>query len=332
MKKILVLGAGGFIGNALVNRLVSQGHFVRGVDIKTPEFTNSPAQEFVLGDLRDRVFVCKFLQLNDGQLFDEIYHMAADMGGADFVFTGKNDADILTNSMQITINVLSEQKNLNTNLNINKTKIFYASSACIYPEHNQLESDNPDCRESTAYPANPDSNYGWEKIFGERIFLAYAKNYNIPVRIARYHNVYGAGSTYQGGREKAPAALCRKVLTSDGNIEIYGDGNQTRSFLYIDDAIDATLALMESNYSDPINIGSEEMISINDFVDIIAGIERKQLNKIHQPGPLGVRGRNSNNDVIRSVLHWEPKISLREGITRTYLFIQQELQKRANSV
>lgn len=325
MKNILVLGAGGFIGNALVERLVAEGNFVRGVDKRLPKFNMSAAQDFIVGDLRDNGFVQDCLMINNST-FDEIYHMAADMGGADFVFTGNNDADILTNSMLMTINILSVQANYNKFFSINQTKMFYSSSACIYPEHNQLNPDTPDCREDTAYPANPDSNYGWEKIFGERIFLAYAKNYNIPVRIARYHNVYGVGSEFQGGREKAPAALSRKVLTSGGDIEIYGNGLQTRSFLYIDDAVDATIKLMQSEFSLPINIGSEEMISINDFVKMIASIENKQIAITHKlSGPIGVQGRNSNNDLIRQVLNWEPKISLREGIEKTYYFIKNQL-------
>lgn len=325
MKNILVLGAGGFIGNAIVTKLVSQGHFVRGVDIKPPKFHKSPAQEFIIGDLRNKDFVKDILQINSS-VFDEIFHMAADMGGAEYIFTGDNDADILTNSLTMTLNVLRSQVELNKNLSINKTKILYASSACVYPEHNQLDPNTPDCREETVYPAHPDSDYGWEKLFGEIIVAAYNRNYKIPVRIARFHNVYGAGSEFDGGKEKAPAALCRKVLTSNGNILIYGNGEQTRSFIYIDDAVEGTLRLMNSDFNEPINIGSEEMISINDFVDMIANIENKQITKHHKlDGPIGVQGRNSNNDLIRKVLNWEPKISLKEGITKTYYFIKQQL-------
>lgn len=323
MKNILVLGAGGFIGNALVTRLVSEGHYVRGVDLREPKFNKSLAQEFIITDLRYRSNVKKVLEMVNNT-FDEIYHMAADMGGADFVFTGDNDADILSNSMNITINLLREQTQLNSKLKVNKTKILYASSACVYPEHNQLDPDNPDCREVTVYPANPDSDYGWEKLFGERIFQAYNRNYHIPIRIARYHNVYGPGSEYDGGREKAPAALCRKVLTSNDNIQIYGDGSQTRSFLYIDDAVEASLRLMASDYSLPMNIGSEEMTSINNFVDMIASIENKVLTKVYKlNGPLGVRGRNSNNDLMRQILNWEPPTNLLNGITQTYHFIKK---------
>lgn len=323
MKRILVLGAGGFIGNAVVNKLVEQGNFVRGIDLKQPKFNKSAAQEFEITDLRYRSNVKRVLEFYNNT-FDEVYHFAADMGGAEFIFTGDNDADIMSNSMNITINVLREQAQLNAKLKVNKTKILYASSACVYPEHNQLDPNNPNCREDTAYPANPDSDYGWEKLFGERIFAAYNRNYHIPVRIARYHNVYGVGSEFEGGREKAPAALCRKVLTSNNTIQIFGDGNQTRSFIYIDDAVEATLRLMASDYNLPMNIGSEEMISINDFVDMIADIENKMLTKVYKlDGPLGVRGRNSNNDLMRSVLNWEPTTTLKNGITQTYHFIKK---------
>lgn len=325
MKKILVLGAGGFIGNALVTRLASDGHFIRAVDVKHPEFNKSAASEFVLGDLRDINTVKKVIEI-DNEAFDEIYHLAADMGGADYIFIGKHDADIISNSIMITVNLLSEQAKLNTKIGSNKTKIFYSSSACVYPQYNQNDPENPDCKEDTVYPANPDSDYGFEKLFSERLFKAYHRNHSIPIRIARYHNVYGPQSVYAGGREKAPAALCRKVLQSDGSILIYGDGKQTRSFLYIDDAIDATLLLMQSDYSEPINIGSEEMISINDFVDLISSIENKSINKIHKlDGPIGVLGRNSNNDLIKKVLGWSPKVSLKMGITNTYFFIKSKL-------
>lgn len=329
-KNILVLGAGGFIGNAIVTYLVNQGYFVRGVDIKPNKFSKSLAHEFILGDLRDKKFVSEILTINDLP-FDEVYHFAADMGGAEFIFTGLNDADILTNSSTMTLNILSEQVLLNKKLNRNQTKFFYASSACVYPEHNQLDPDNPDCREDTVYPASPDSNYGWEKIFGERLFQAYNKNYNIPIAIARYHNVYGPGSEYDGGREKAPAALCRKVLQGTNYIEIYGDGTQTRSFLYIDDAVNATIRLMDSNFNMPINIGSEEIISINAFIDLISSIENKHIEKKYKlDAPIGVKGRNSNNDLIRQILNWEPKVRLSEGITQTYHFIKEQLNKRAN--
>lgn len=326
MKNILVLGAGGFIGNALVSRLINQGHYVRGVDIKHPDFNNSAANEFLLLDLRDVDKTKMAITINE-DCFDEIYHLAADMGGADYIFTGKHDADIISNSITITVNLLTEQVKLNQELGKNKTKIFYSSSACVYPQHNQTDPENPDCKEDSVYPANPDSDYGFEKLFSERLFKAYARNYNIPIRIARYHNVYGPLSAYDGGREKAPAALCRKVLQAQSDIVIYGDGNQTRSFLYIEDALDATLLLMDSDYADAINIGSEEMISINDFVDMIMSIEGKSLNKIHQlSGPTGVRGRTSNNDLIKKTLDWTPKVTLKEGITNTYIFIKSQIK------
>jgi nucleoside-diphosphate-sugar epimerase len=324
--KILVIGAGGFIGNAIVTRLISQGHYVRGVDIKEPAFQKSLAQEFLKLDCRNYNNVENIIRTNDGDTFDQVFHLAADMGGADYIFTGLKDADIMSNSLILTINILRAQAKLNKELGKNKTKMFYASSACVYPEHNQLTPDNPNCKEDTVYPAHPDSDYGWEKLFGERLFQAYNRNYNIPIRIARYHNIYGPGSEYQGGREKAPAALCRKVLTSDGTILIYGDGSQTRSFLFIEDAVDATLMLMNSEFDQPINIGSEEMVSINDFVDIICKIENKSITKIHKlDGPLGVRGRNSDNTLIRQVLNWEPKFNLTQGITLTYNFIKGKI-------
>jgi len=326
MKKILVLGAGGFIGNALVDRLIKQGHYVRGVDLKHPAFNISSAIEFLLMDIRN-VDNMKLAINIDGDSFDEIYHLAADMGGADYIFIGNHDADIISNNITMTVNLLSEQTKLNQILGKNKTKIFYSSSACVYPQYNQNDPDNPDCKEDTVYPANPDSDYGFEKLFSERLFKAYARNYGIPVRIARYHNVYGPLSVYDGGKEKAPAALCRKVLQSQSDILIYGDGKQTRSFLYIDDALDATLLLMDSDYEDAVNIGSEEMISINDFVDMIMSIEDKSLNKIHNlQGPTGVRGRTSNNDLIKKILQWVPKITLKAGVTNTYRFIKKHIE------
>lgn len=325
MKTCLVLGAGGFIGNAVVDKLVEQGHFVRGVDLRNPKFQPSKAKEFEISDLRYRSNVRRILDLGS-TTFDEVYHFAADMGGAEYIFTGQNDADIMSNNMLMTVNILREQIQLNRKYAINKTKILYASSACVYPEHNQLDPNTPDCREDTVYPAHPDSDYGWEKLFGERIMAAYHRNYHIPIRVARFHNVYGPGSEYDGGKEKAPAALCRKVLTSEGSITIFGDGEQTRSFIHIDDVVEAIQKLMDSTYQEPINIGSEEMISINDFVDMIASIDNKKITKIHKVnGPVGVRGRNSNNDLIKQVLNWEPKISLKDGITQTYNFIRKNI-------
>ena len=300
-KTALVLGAGGFIGSHMVKRLRSEGYWVRGVDIKHTEFSKTEANEFISADLRDADMVRRAIRFT-GYLgnfynqiaekfvepFDEIYQFAADMGGAGFVFTGENDADILHNSVQINLNVLEEQRKLNESVKENKTKIFYSGSACMYPEHNQLDPDNPDCREESAYPANPDSEYGWEKLFSERLFLAYNRNYGIPVRIARYHNIFGPEGTYEGGREKAPAAICRKVAflpESGGAIEVWGDGLQTRSFLFVDECIEATRRLMDSDFTGPVNIGSEEMVSINDLVDIVAKVAGKEVKKIHIDGP-----------------------------------------------
>ena len=340
-KTALVLGAGGFIGSHMVKRLRSEGYWVRGVDIKHTEFSKTEANEFISADLRDADMVRRAIRFTGYlgnfynqiaekfvQPFDEIYQFAADMGGAGFVFTGENDADILHNSVQINLNVLEEQRKLNESVKENKTKIFYSGSACMYPEHNQLDPDNPDCREESAYPANPDSEYGWEKLFSERLFLAYNRNYGIPVRIARYHNIFGPEGTYEGGREKAPAAICRKVAflpESGGAIEVWGDGLQTRSFLFVDECIEATRRLMDSDFTGPVNIGSEEMVSINDLVDIVAKVAGKEVKKIHIDGPLGVRGRNSNNDLIREKLNWDYSQPLSVGIEKTYNWIYDQL-------
>ena len=347
-KTALVLGAGGFIGSHMVNRLVEEGYWVRGVDLKEPEFSPSRAHEFVRGDLRDANFVSRVIQFKGYrgnfynsipyrsiQTFDEIYQFAADMGGAGFVFTGENDADIMHNSCTINLNVLEEQRKLNERYgedwnqipehNKRLTKIFYSGSACMYPEHNQLDPDNPDCREESAYPADPDSEYGWEKLFAERLYLAYERNHGIPVRIARYHNIFGPEGTWDGGREKAPAAICRKVAylpESGGAIEVWGDGLQTRSFLFIDECIEATRRLMESDFTGPVNIGSEEMVSINDLVDITAKVSGKVVHKMYKlDAPTGVRGRNSNNDLIREKLGWDYEQTLQEGIRKTYEWI-----------
>ena len=340
-KTALVLGAGGFIGSHMVKRLRSEGYWVRGVDIKHTEFSKTEANEFISADLRDADMVRRAIRFTGYlgnfynqiaekfvQPFDEIYQFAADMGGAGFVFTGENDADIMHNSVQINLNVLEEQRKLNESSKGNKTKIFYSGSACMYPEHNQLDPDNPDCREESAYPANPDSEYGWEKLFSERLFLAYNRNYGIPVRIARYHNIFGPEGTYEGGREKAPAAICRKVAflpKSGGAIEVWGDGLQTRSFLFVDECIEATRRLMDSDFTGPVNIGSEEMVSINDLVDIVAEVAGKEVKKIHIDGPLGVRGRNSNNNLIREKLNWDYSQPLSVGIEKTYSWIHSQL-------
>ena len=343
-KTALVLGAGGFIGSHMVKRLRSEGYWVRGVDLKYPEFSISEANEFIQGDLRDLNFVERVIQFKGYlgnfyhfvasqylQPFDEIYQFAADMGGAGFVFTGENDADIMHNSATINLNVLESVRKFNDFTDTNKTKIFYSGSACMYPEHNQLDPDNPDCREESAYPANPDSEYGWEKLFSERLFFAYHRNYGIPVRVARYHNIFGPEGTWEGGREKAPAAICRKVayLPEEGGvIEVWGDGKQTRSFLYIDECIEATLRMMESDFIGPVNIGSEEMVTINQLVDTAARVAGKEVKKNHIDGPLGVRGRNSNNDVIRRELGWDYSQTLEEGILKTYNWIGEQISKR----
>ena len=343
MKTALVLGAGGFIGSHMVKRLKRDGYWVRGVDLKYPDFSMTEADEFIIRDLRDpdamrRVIryggqrgnfysqiVDKFLEP-----FDEIYQFAADMGGAGYIFTGENDADIMHNSASININLLNEQLQWNQYKETNRTKIFYSSSACMYPSHNQLDPNNPDCREESAYPANPDSEYGWEKLFSERLYLAYHNNYNIPVRIARYHNIYGPEGTWEGGKEKAPAAICRKVVNAcdEDSIEVWGDGEQTRSFLYIDECIEATRRLMDSECTKPLNIGSEEMVTINQLVDIAAKIAGKKITKVHVDGPTGVRGRNSNNDLIREELMWDYFMTLEEGIKKTYEWIRWQVSKQ----
>jgi len=328
MKKALVLGGGGFIGSHMVDRLKSEGYWVRAVDLKHPEFSESSADEFVIGDLRDIQVVEKCLNLDDD--FDEIYQFAADMGGAGFVFTGENDAEIMHNSATINLNVLESVHQRNNVSGRNKSKIFYSSSACMYPEHNQMDPSNPNCTEDSAYPANPDSEYGWEKLFSERLFLAYNRNHKIPIAIARYHNIYGPKGTWDGGREKAPAAICRKIAKvsgSNGEIEVWGDGLQTRSFLFIDECIEATRRLMKSDFQGPINIGSEEMVTINQMVEIISEIAQKKIVKKHKlDAPVGVRGRNSSNDLIRKELGWDYSMPLAEGLEKTYLWIQSQLR------
>jgi GDP-D-mannose 3',5'-epimerase len=333
MKKALVLGAGGFIGSHMVKRLKSEGYWVRGVDLKSPEFSASAADDFIIGDLRNPVLVHQVLALDAPDLaFDEIYQFAADMGGAGFVFTGDHDADIMHNSATINLNVLDSQREINEQNKINKTKIFYSGSACMYPEHNQMDPDNPNCEESSAYPANPDSEYGWEKLFSERLFLSFNRNYKIPVAIARYHNIYGPEGTWDGGREKAPAAIARKIAmlpNEGGEIEVWGDGLQTRSFLFIDECIEATRRLMESNFSEPINIGSEEMVTINQMIEILSKISNKKVTRKHKlDAPTGVRGRNSSNSLIRKVLGWDYNMSLEQGLTKTYAWINDEAQKK----
>jgi nucleoside-diphosphate-sugar epimerase len=345
MKTALVLGAGGFIGNHMVNRLKSEGYWVRGVDLKYPEYSRTAADHFVLRDLRNADDVYQLIgyagacrnpyQIFNKQFdkpFDEIYQFAADMGGAGYIFTGEHDADVMHNSATINLNVLNSLKEYNASYKVNKTKVFYSSSACMYPEHNQMDPDNPNCSEESAYPANPDSEYGWEKLFSERLYFAYNRNYGIPVRVARFHNIYGPLGTWDGGKEKAPAAICRKVIQSNGVIEIWGDGKQTRSFLYIDDCIDAVRSLMESDFMGPVNIGSEEMVTIDQLANFAIGISERDINKNHIDGPTGVRGRNSDNTLIREKLNWEPKFSLREGLERTYDWIEEEIVKKESLV
>ena len=346
VKKALVLGAGGFIGSHMVKRLREEGYWVRGVDTKYPEFGDSAANEFVQGDLTDKRFVERVLEYKGDrgnfyysvpsryiETFDEIYQFAADMGGAGFVFSGENDADIMHNSVTINLNVLESQKQMNEDKGKNDTKIFYSSSACAYPEFNQLDPNNPNCSEESAYPAQPDSEYGWEKLFSERLYFAYNRNHSIPVRVARYHNIFGPEGTWDGGREKAPAAICRKVAAlprEGGAIEVWGDGEQTRSFLFVDECVEATRRLMDSDFMGPVNIGSEEMVTINQLVDIAAEVAEKKVTKIHIDGPLGVRGRNSDNDLIREKLNWEYEMTLKEGIRYTYYWINEQLRSKTS--
>jgi len=330
MRKALVLGAGGFIGSHMVKRLKEEGYWVRGVDLKLPEFTSSHADEFLIRDLRNQDLVKDSLLLNSPDFaFDEIYQFAADMGGAGFVFTGEHDADIMHNSATINLNVLDSQREINEIYGINKTKLFYSGSACMYPEHNQLDPDNPNCEESSAYPANPDSEYGWEKLFSERLFLSYHRNYKLPIAIARYHNIFGPEGTWDGGREKAPAAICRKIAklgVGGGEIEVWGDGLQTRSFLFIDECIEATRRLMLSDFSEPINIGSEEMVTINQLIEIVSEIARKPVSRKHDlNAPTGVRGRNSSNALIRQVVGWDYEMTLKQGLEKTYFWIQSQV-------
>ena len=317
MQTALVCGAGGFIGSHLVKRLKDEGFWVRGVDLKFPEFSETLADDFAIGDLRDQQFVSAVVD----RRFDEVYQLAADMGGAGYIFTGENDADIMHNSATINLNMLDACHKRNIK------NIFYSSSACMYPEHNQLDPDNPNCREDSAYPANPDSEYGWEKLFSERLYLAYNRNHGMNCRVARYHNIFGPEGTWQGGKEKAPAALCRKVAEAEngGQIEVWGDGLQTRSFLYIDECLEGTIRLLRSDFEGPVNIGSEEMISINGLAEMVIGISNKKIEINNIPGPLGVRGRNSHNDLIEQKLGWKPSQPLSKGIEKTYNWISSQL-------
>ena len=323
-KTALVCGAGGFIGSHMVKRLKKEGYWVRGVDIKEPEFSYTEADDFVIGNLTVQSIARSVID----RTFDEVYQFAADMGGAGYIFTGDHDADVMDNSATVNLNIIRRIKDWNDEHNVNKTKVFFSSSACAYPEYIQLDPENPGLKEENAYPAEPDSEYGWEKLFSERLYLAYNRNYGIPVRIARYHNIFGPEGTWNGGREKAPAAICRKVAElpkQGGSIEVWGDGLQTRSFLFVDECVEATYRLVQSDFTGPVNIGSEEMVSINELVDIAAKVSGKKVEKNHIEGPLGVRGRNSNNDLIREKLGWDYSMTLEEGISKTYNWIDDQL-------
>ena len=316
MKRILVNGAGGFIGGHMVKRLKAEGHWVRGVDLKQHEYTVLPADEFIVGDLRDQGLAASVLED-----MDEVYQFAADMGGAGYIFTGEHDADVMHNSATINLNVL------HFGIKAGVKKFFYSSSACMYPEHNQIDPLNPKCSEDSAYPAAPDSEYGWDKLFSERLYLAYMRNYGAAVRIARFHNIFGPEGTWTGGKEKAPAALCRKIAEAQGDdeIEIWGDGQQTRSFLYIDECTEGVRRLMDSDFTGPVNIGSEEMVTIDQLADLIMKVAGKKLTLKHIPGPLGVRGRNSDNHLIAERLGWKPSRPLREGLEKTYHWIEEQI-------
>jgi len=312
-----VLGAGGFIGSHLVRRLKCDGFWVRGVDLKYPEFGETVADDFMIADLRDPD-ICR--EAIDGK-FEEIYQLAADMGGAGYIFTGENDADIMHNSATINLNVLDTARRRNSK------NIFYSSSACMYPAYNQEDPDNPKTAEDSAYPAAPDSEYGWEKLFSERLYLAYARNHGFSVSVARFHNIFGPEGTWTGGKEKAPAALCRKVAMADKEIEVWGDGLQTRSFLYIDECIEGTLRLTRSTFSGPVNIGSEEMVTINQLANVVIKISGKPLKVCNIPGPTGVRGRNSDNRLVREKLQWEPSQPMIKGLEKTYAWIDQQVRR-----
>ena len=318
-KQALVCGAGGFIGSHLVKKLKRDGFWVRGVDLKFPEFSGTEADDFVIGDLRDPC-ICRDVA---DMPFDEVYQLAADMGGAGFIFTGEHDSEVMHNSATINLNMVERCSAVSVK------NMFYSSSACIYPEYNQMDADNPKCSEDSAYPASPDSEYGWEKLFSERMYLAYNRNNGLDVRIARFHNIFGPEGEWQNGREKAPAALCRKVAeTLDGEeIEIWGDGKQTRSFLYIDECLEGIRRLMESDFLGPVNIGSEEMITINALAGMIMDIAGKELSVKHIDGPLGVRGRNSDNRLIGERLGWKPTRPLKEGMEKTYRLIETQVEK-----
>ena len=320
MKKAIVAGAGGFIGSHLVKFLKNKDYFVKGVDLKYPEFSETIADEFIIGDLRDP----KVVQSVIDKPFDEVYQLAADMGGAGYIFTGDNDADVMYNSAIINLNMIHQSAIAGVQ------KIFYSSSACIYPEFNQVDPDNPNCEESSAYPAQPDSEYGWEKLFSERLYFSFMRNYKIEVKVARFHNIFGPEGTWEGGKEKAPAAICRKVAEAEdgGTIEIWGDGKQTRSFLYIDECLEGVTRLMNSGFSGPVNIGSEEMVTINQLARYCIDIAGKKINIKHIEGPLGVRGRTSDNNLIKNKLNWAPESLLKDGLSKTFNWINEQVNKR----
>lgn len=320
MRSALVCGAGGFIGSHLVKRLKKEGFFVRGVDLKFPDFSPTAADDFVIGDLRDPYVVKSVID----RRFDEVYQLAADMGGAGYIFTGEHDADVMHNSATINLNVVDAAHKRNIN------RVFYSSSACIYPAYNQEDPDNPKCSEDSAYPAAPDSEYGWEKLFSERLYLAYNRNFKMNNRVARYHNIFGPEGTWEGGKEKAPAALCRKVAmaASGGSIEIWGDGKQTRSFLIVDECVEGTIRLTRSDWEGPVNIGSEEMVTINQLAQTIIDISGKSLEIKHIPGPTGVRGRNSDNKLIGEKLGWQPSTTLRASLEKTYAWIESQVNAK----
>lgn len=323
LKKVLVCGAGGFIGGHLVRKLKQEGAWVRGVDIKEHEFSTSEADEFILGDLTEQSVTRSVLDMR----FDEIYQLAADMGGAGYIFTGENDANVMHNSASINLNILQQA------LKKGSKKIFYSSSACIYPSYNQTDPDNPKCSEDSAYPADPDSDYGWEKLFSERLYLAFGRNHGMHVKIARFHNIFGPEGTWTGGKEKAPAAICRKVAEAPdgGFIEVWGDGKQTRSFLYIDECLEGVARLMASDLSGPFNIGSEEMVTLNQLAEMAIGISGKNISIKNIPVPhTGVRGRNSDNKLIAEKLKWSPSKSLEEGLVKTYHWIAEQVKEQVS--
>lgn len=319
-KTALVCGGGGFIGSHLVKRLKADGYWVRAVDLVEPEFSKTAADDFVVADLRMAESWKKILD----RPFDEVYQLAADMGGAGYIFTGEHDADVMHNSATINLNALHYGQKVGIK------KIFYSSSACIYPRRNQQDPNNPMCAEDSAYPADPDSEYGWEKLFSERLYFSYHRNYNMDVRVARFHNVFGPETAWRGGRDKAPAAICRKVAEAPdgGEVDIWGDGNQTRSFLYIDECVEGVRRFMEHpDFLGPLNIGSEEMVSINQLTKMVIDISGKKLGIKYVPGPLGVKGRNSHNELIRAKLHWEPTMRLRDGMEKMYAWVQEQVSK-----